>query len=127
MSEYKLDKLYYFAHPYSVKNLFGDYILFAEDANFRICNVRAAQLIERGYLIYSPISQNHPIHMASPAFLKDEVHEMWYKFDAAFIKQANFAGIILAPGWEDSKGCCAERKLFEERGLELLYYKDIVE
>ena len=36
------------------------------------------------------------------------------------------AGIILAPGWEKSKGCIAELLIFEQEHLEVLYYDDLV-
>jgi len=114
--------LYYLAHCYTTKNSKGDYVHEGEVANFNLCCIRAAKLIEAGWNIYAPICHTHPIHCAWPNFVGKEVHEMWYSYDEIFIRHANFTGIILSPGWEASKGCCGEKKLFEELGREVLYY-----
>ena len=115
--------LWYFAHPYTCKNKDGQYIAGGEDANFRLCCIRSARLIEKGILVYSPISHTHPIHMSYPPFVGGEVHNFWYKFDNAFIRAVPFRGIILAPDWEKSTGCKAEKELFEELGREVRYLK----
>lgn len=118
--------LYYFAHPYSCRDENGQCVLAGEDANFRICNFRAAELIKRGYNIYSPISHTHPIHMACSEFLARSEHELWYQLDNEFIDRTNWSGIILAPGWEKSSGCKAEKERIEKQGLPVLLYADIV-
>lgn len=120
-------KLYYFAHPYTVVDDNGNYVSDGEDANFQLCNQRAARLFEKGYNIYSPISHTHPIHRASPTFLARHEHEVWYLLDMAFIEKTNFDGIILAPGWQGSKGCNMERNWFLENGREILLYDEMIE
>ena len=117
--------LWYFAHPYTVKDENGNYVQAGEDANFQICNYRAGRLLARGYNIYSPISHTHPIHMASPLFLGRHEHDMWYELDMDIIRNTDFDGIILAPGWMASKGCVAEKQAFEEMGKRVLYYENI--
>jgi hypothetical protein len=116
--------LWYFAHPYTFRGPDGRYSLPAEEANFRICCLRAARLIEAGWVIYAPICHTHPIHLAYPPFVGEEVHEMWYEQDNALIERANFTGIILAVGWSDSRGCREEKALFEQRGGQILYLLD---
>ena len=118
--------LWYFAHPYTAKDNDGNYVSLAEEANFRICNIRAGELLRRGYNIYSPISHTHPIHIATPKFLKDHEHEMWYHLDNQVIDRTRFDGIILAPEWETSSGCVAEKKKIEGMGGKVLYYTDII-
>ena len=124
MIEFK-DGLWYFAHPYTCKDANGNYLMGGEDANFRLCCIRSAKLIEMGYLIFSPVSHTHPIHINWPNFVGKQVHEMWYEFDNHFIRGIPFKGIILAPQWRESKGCCGEKALFEELGREVRYYGDI--
>ena len=119
-----MNGLWYFAHPYTCKDKDGKYVLGGEEANFHICNVRVAQLIEKGVLVYSPISHTHPIHMDYPPFVGGEVHQMWYEYDNGMIREVHFKGIILAPGWEKSTGCKAEKELFEELGREVRYLKE---
>ncbi len=83
-------------------------------------------MIELGYNVYSPISHTHPIHRASPVFLARHEHEAWYKLDMDFISKTQFDGIILAPGWEDSRGCLMERDWFLKAGLRILTYEEAV-
>ena len=118
--------LWYFAHPYTCKDSTGKYIMGGEEANFRLCCIRSAKLIERGWIIYSPIAHAHPIHTAWPPFVAGELHDFWYQFDNAFIGAVDFAGIILAPKWETSKGCIAERQQFLDAEKRILLYEDIM-
>ena len=112
---------WYLAHPYTCKNEKGDYVFEGEVANFNLANIRAAQLIDLGWKIYSPISHTHVIHCAWPPFVGAQVHAPWYEFDDDFIKTVPFAGIILSPGWEKSGGCQHEKELFESLGGQVLY------
>lgn len=118
--------LWYFAHPYTCKDKNGNYIPEGEEANFHLCNARAAKLIELGYNIYAPISHTHPIHRASPVFLAAHEHEAWYNLDNELIAKTDWDGIILAPGWERSMGCISEKKQFEKRNLLVIKYRDIL-
>lgn len=118
--------LWYFAHPYTAKRKDGTFIPEAEDANFQLANQRASELLKRGYNIYSPISHTHPIHRSCPAFLKNEEHEMWYGLDNDFIEKTDWAGIILAPDWESSRGCVDELKRFQRKGLPSKLYTDVL-
>ena len=117
---------WYFAHPYTAKDKEGNFVPEAEDANFALANQRAAELLKRGYNIYSPISHTHPIHRACPEFLRNHEHEMWYELDNNLIAQTNFKGIILAPGWETSNGCKNELKLFRKKGLLWILFTDVM-
>ena len=117
---------YYFAHPYTCRDSEGKFVPEAEDANFQLCNQRAARLMEKGYNIYSPISHTHPIHRASPTFLARHEHEMWYHLDNEFLERCTWDGIILAPGWAGSKGCLGEKAWFDSEGLPSLLYEEIV-
>lgn len=116
--------LWYFAHPYSAKTPDGRYCLAAEEANFRLCCLRAARLLDAGWNIYAPICHTHPIHMAYAPFLAREEHQMWYRLDNAFIEHANFTGIILADGWAGSIGCCNEKARFGLLGRQVRYFFD---
>lgn len=118
--------LWYFAHPYTVKDKDDNYLLEGEEANFRLCNYRASRLLLAGYNIYSPISHTHPIQIACPEFLGRQEHEMWYHLDEHLIGRTNFDGIILAPGWSYSKGCCQEHDIFVAERKIVLLYSDII-
>lgn len=118
--------LWYFAHPYTCKDKDGNFVPEGEEANFVLCNIRAGELLVRGYNVYAPISHTHPIHRACPDFLARHEHELWYQLDNEVIDKTDWDGIILAPGWEKSSGCKAEKERIESRGLKVLCYKDIV-
>ena len=118
--------LYYFAHPYTVKDANGNYVHAGEEANFRLCCIRSGELLMRGYNVYSPIAHTHPIHIHTPRFLANHEHTIWYGLDDEFIAKTDWAGIILAPGWEGSWGCRHELEQFAERGLPSLVYSELV-
>ena len=119
--------LWYFAHPYTAKDADGHYVYAAEEANFRLCAMRAGELLKRGYNIYAPIVHSHPIHSACPDFLRTHEHEIWYGLDNQVIARTSWDGIILAPGWEFSGGCKMERRQFEERDLVVRLYDEIMQ
>jgi len=118
--------IWYFAHPYTCKDAEGNYVPEAEEANYVLSCARAADLLVRGYNIYSPISHTHPIHRMCPAFLKAREHAIWYKLDNEVIDCMTWKGIILAPLWQTSSGCVNEKERIESRGLVVKYYTDIM-
>jgi len=121
--------LWYFAHPYSVITSDGTYVFRGNQANFQLCCYRSGMLSLEGYVIYSPIAHTHSIQYATPEFMRQtgkEEHNYWIALDLEFIRRARFTGIILAPGWENSRGCNGEKDLFVELDRQVLYYKDII-
>ena len=118
--------LWYFAHPYTRKDAEGRFVREAEEANFNLCNMRAGELIRRGFNIYSPISHTHPIHRACPALLARHEHEMWYQLDNEFIDSTKWQGIILPPEWETSSGCKAEKERIRVLGGMVKLYSTIL-
>ena len=79
-----LEELWYFAHPYTSKDK------RAEEANFNLCCIRSAKLIQKGYFVYSPIAHTHPIHLSWPEFLEKDERELWIGLDMVIIKRTNF-------------------------------------
>lgn len=103
--------IYYFAHPYS-----GN-----EEANHQDCCYRTAQLLKHDYLVFSPICHSHHL----------DIHlnwnwKQWLNHCTRIIHRINFDGIILAPGWEKSRGCYVERNLFVDNKKIVLLYDDII-
>ena len=113
-------ELWYFAHPYTAPDK------RAELANFNLCCIRTAKLMKRGYFVYSPICHTHPVHMAWPEFLVNDERELWIALDMLIIKRTDFTGLILAPLWEQSGGCCGEREQFIKDGKPIKLYEDIM-
>ncbi len=92
----RLEDVYYFAHPYTVRDADGNFVPEAEEANFQLCCQRSARLIEAGFNIYAPICHTHPIHRASPSFLAVHEHQRWYELDNA----------LMGAGYEEAWDSC---------------------
>jgi hypothetical protein len=93
--------LWYLAHPYSN----------APEENFKKVNALAWTLVQKGINVYSPISHTHPIAIMAG---KREVlfdYDLWLPLDKEIAQHCD--GLFLAPGWDKSKGCLAEKKWFE--------------
>ena len=105
-------KLYYFAHPYSSNPI----------DNFRLCVNKTARLLEAGFPVFSPIVYSHSVDMK-----KSHNKYFWENLDNLIIRKCDFAGIILAPGWEDSDGCRRERNLFKVQGKPVLFYSELID
>lgn len=107
------EKLWYFAHPYSAKDVGG------ERRNFELCCIRAAKLLKLGYKLYVPICHTHPMHEAGP-----QSWEFWLELDKLFVDRCD--GIILGPNWAFSRGCNKELNWFKEAGKPVLEYERLV-
>ena len=116
--------LWYFAHHYSAWDETGALCPEGMEQNFQLCCRRAAHLIEAHWHIYAPVSHTHPIKMAYPPFAAADSEQRWYDFDNYFIEAIPFAGLILAPGWEQSRGCRSEKERFAQLGCPVLYFQD---
>jgi len=103
-------KLWYFAHPYS-----GN-----EEGNFNKCNERTVKLLDLGFKVFSPISHSHHLDTIQKSSL-----EKWLEIDFAILDRCD--GIIMAPGWEKSKGCVAEHGRADRKGYEIRLYEEIVD
>lgn len=121
--------LYYFCHPYSSETEEG------RIANFELCARRSARLLLKGYCIFNPVVHSHPIEMACPEMLKwpyEDRWNFWLNIDIAIIKYTAFTGLILAPGWCESRGCIKEYEWFlshkqpNGKSYKILKYNDLV-
>jgi len=118
--------LWYFAHPYTVMDHEKNFVLEGQEANFKLCCMRSAELIKRGYVIYSPITHTHPIHMSDPEFIKQREYLLWIDLDNEIINATKWKGIILAPKWEESRGCRDEYNMFKSKNLLIKLYEHII-
>jgi hypothetical protein len=120
------DGLWYFAHPYTSRlwNRLGMVDVLGQEANYRLCCIRSAELCLRGWRIFSPICHSHPIHTAHAEMTAEGYP--WYAFDNYLIDVVPFKGIILAPEYKESVGCMEELKRFQSSGRTTLHYDDLV-
>ena len=103
-------KLWYVAHPYS-GNEYHNYLRA----------LRATiLLLDRGFVVFSPIVHSHPLDM-----YKKREPSFWYAQDLEILEKCD--GIILCEGWEDSKGCRLEYSKAVKLKLEIRIYSEIME
>ncbi len=100
--------LVYLACPYS-----GN-----EEENFKLVSKKAAELLNQGMTIFSPIAMCHP--MAIYGKLPGN-WEFWEKFDRAYISCCNKLIVYRLKGWDTSKGVTAEVKIAQEMGIPVEY------
>lgn len=94
-----------------------------EEHSFNLSNEIAAELIQQGYLVYSPISMSHPI--AKTGKMKGG-WEFWKKLDFEFILWCDEVMIIDFDdeAVENSIGVQDELKFARENGKIISHYYD---
>ena len=93
----------YLATPYSHVNP------AVSQARFETINRVAAEGINEGHVVYSPISHTHP--KAQTGLLPEEAEgtcgenwEFWAEQDKPFIAWCDELWVYMADGWEESRG-----------------------
>lgn len=99
------ESLIYLASPYSDPDAQVRTKRFHE-----VCLV-AAKLMERGFLIFSPIAHTHPI-AAVGGLPKD--WEFWERYDRAFLVASSELWVLMTDGWSTSKGVAGETRIMTE-------------
>jgi hypothetical protein len=100
----------YLASPYSHKNS------VVMDVRFDKVVAVAAQLINRGYIIYSPIMHFHPIAVR---------HELprdfafWKEVNTQILKRCDKLWVLELDGWRESRGVQAEILFARELNIEV--------
>ena len=100
-----IENYIYLAGPYSHPNP------KVREERFQEINRVAARLMQRGYVVYSPISHNHPIALCHDLPIN---WDFWSRLDRAFIKHALLMAVLMLPGWKESVGVKAEMAIARE-------------
>ena len=92
----------YLAIPYS----------FNPDTAYRIANIVAANLMQQGYIVFSPISHSHPVAEYLPTKLKTD-SDWWMTQDLPFVEWADEIRVVSIGSFgseliAESKGVCME-------------------
>jgi hypothetical protein len=90
-----------------------------EDVSFEVANIVAARLMNKGNIVFSPISHSH--HIAAEGGL-DKGWDYWSKFDRAFIEWCDVVVVVRLDGWEKSKGVSEEIKIGTSLGKGIEYF-----
>jgi hypothetical protein len=101
-------KIVYLAAPYTHE------IASVRAARFNAVTLAAAKLIEKGHIVYSPLTMTHPIDlvMANGHTLGSK---FWVDFDEAFMEVCSEMVLLCLSGWERSSGVARELAFFRER------------
>jgi len=62
----------------------------------------AAKLMERGHIVFSPLSHSHPISKHCKVDPTD--HDFWLRQDLAWLKACHRMHVLCLDGWQESKG-----------------------
>jgi len=106
----------YLATPYSVGGINTSDI---KQFNFEHVSKVAGKLMDMGYVVYSPVSQNHPISIYGN--LKDRDLDFWLIQDLPFIEFCDVLCILMLPGWNISPGVKKEIEYATELGKDIYY------
>ena len=90
-----------------------------EEESFKAANKFTAELMNRGYIVFSPISMSHPV--ATQCELPGG-WEFWRKLDTAFIEWCEELHVLCLDGWENSTGVTAEIGIAEGLGKTIVYW-----
>ncbi len=69
---------------------------------FKAVNRKAAELMDKGYCVFSPISHSYPISKYCKANPCD--HKFWLAQDLWILDCCEEVHVLCLPGWEESKG-----------------------
>ncbi len=101
----------YLASPYSHKKKYNRLYRF-----LAACR-HAAEMMQAGALVYSPIAHGHPIATASDSLGTD--FNAWARHNRAMLYACESLHVLKIDGWEDSDGVKNEIEIAQERGIKI--------
>ena len=125
----KLNKIIYLAIPYT----------FNPELSFQIANEVAAELMEMGHMVFSPISHSSPISKYLSEDKKID-HEFWMHQDLPILSRCDELYIVVIGNdfnqddvfeshydyghklIAESKGCTTEKQMADALGMPIKYY-----
>jgi len=98
-------KKIYLATPYS------DSDPAVMEARFEAVTRKAGQIINWGYIVYSPVTSCHPVAVRCSL---PRGFDYWQQFDETFIEWCDELWVLQLDGWRESVGVKAEVKIAEK-------------
>lgn len=83
----------------------------------------ASELMQLGYLVFSPIAHTHSIAVGWGLPLE---FDYWEAFDRRMIAACDEVVVLTIPGWSQSKGIAAELKIAAELGKPVYSSDDVI-
>jgi hypothetical protein len=88
---------------------------------FDSVTIAAAQLVQQGKLVFSPLTHSHPIDLVLRDRKVEIPNEYWVSYDEAFMEFCSEMVVLKLGGWRESKGVARETAFFMERGRPVTY------
>lgn len=108
------DKVIYIAGPYT--GVFHDHRSYSEiDRNISAARDASILLANAGVPYFCPHMHSAHYELITPAVPA----AFWYKLDIHFLEACD--GILMLPGWYDSRGSKEEKRLMEEWGRPVFF------
>lgn len=105
--------LYYLAAPYSHPT--DDMMI----RRFEAACVAAARLMEKGIVVFSPLSHSVPVAAYGELYATD--HEFWMAQDLPILELCDVLAVLKIPGWDTSRGVEAEIETAREKCMPITY------
>ena len=83
-------------------------------------DAKAAELMKKGNLVFSPLSHSHPISKYVDAE-RNASHEFWLEQDYWILDICDEVRVLCLEGWVDSYGVSAEIARAKELGMNIVY------
>lgn len=106
--------LVYLGSPYTASTLAE-----MEERFKRVCQ-EAADLMNEGYEVFSPIVHSHPLADYMDPKLRTD-HDFWMRQDLAILKHADFMYVLQLPGWTLSRGLKREMEFATDNGIPVIF------
>lgn len=104
----------YLASPYSS----DDPMVRAE--RYEAACKKAAELMQMGFSVFSPIAHSHPISAHLPPERVVD-HEFWMGQDLPILDSAERLYVLMLPGWVTSRGIAREVEEARRLGIPVVY------
>ena len=106
-------RLIYLASPYTHENK------NITEWRVRAVTAATAELINKGYCVFSPIVYTHELAKVMPD--SHDTHDNWIAIDKWFMDMCAILGVLTLPGWELSVGIGIEEEYMGKQNKPLLY------
>jgi hypothetical protein len=114
-----MTEIVYLACPYSHPSMDVRLSRFEASAH------AAADLIQRGKFVYSPITMTHPIDLVMVEEGETMGSDYWCDFDEAFMRVCSEMIILTISGWRESRGIAREARFFQDAAKPVRYFVPI--
>ena len=83
------------------------------ESRFNTVSRKAAELMNRGHVVFSPISHSVPIDR----YLESKGHEFWMAQDLPLLAVCDEMWVLALPGWDQSTGVNTEWEYAKSKGI----------